>query len=164
MPDQREIDRRQQAWVEAGAVGTCLHVGCGTKPIEGTVNADPNPDRLRWCDVACDAHRLPFRDGAFDSAASSHVLEHLEDPVAALAEMARVLRRGGTMRHVVPDNRFTQHRESHRHPFATHRHEWRGPEEFRAVAEKAESAGLDCTLLESFPGFDWSFRVVFVKE
>lgn len=38
--------------------------------------------------------RLPFADGAFDFVICTHVLEHVEDPAAAIAELQRVARRG----------------------------------------------------------------------
>jgi SAM-dependent methyltransferase len=41
-------------------------------------------------DVEC----LPFADGAFDFAICSHVLEHVENPERAVAELERVARRG----------------------------------------------------------------------
>ena len=40
-----------------------------------------------------DATALPFSDGEFDLAAAIEVLEHVPDPEATLAEMARVARR-----------------------------------------------------------------------
>jgi SAM-dependent methyltransferase len=46
-------------------------------------------------DVQADLCRLPFGDGAFDLIFASHVLEHIEDDNAAIAEIARVLRSGG---------------------------------------------------------------------
>jgi SAM-dependent methyltransferase len=42
-----------------------------------------------------DAHALPFDDGTFDVVHAHQVLQHLADPVAALAEMRRVARPGG---------------------------------------------------------------------
>jgi SAM-dependent methyltransferase len=49
-----------------------------------------------------DALRLPFPDGAFDRIIASEVLEHIPDDGAAAAELARVLRPGGTMAVTVP--------------------------------------------------------------
>jgi len=43
------------------------------------------------------ADDLPFEDGAFDAAVSRLLVHHLEDPLPALAEMARVVRAGGRM-------------------------------------------------------------------
>ncbi|MFC5640891.1 class I SAM-dependent methyltransferase [Kitasatospora cinereorecta] len=38
---------------------------------------------------------LPFADGAFDAALGNFVVNHVEEPVAALAELRRVVRPGG---------------------------------------------------------------------
>ncbi len=52
--------------------------------------------------VQGDATQLPFADGAFDRIIASEVLEHIDDDGAAMAELARVLRPGGTMAVTVP--------------------------------------------------------------
>jgi SAM-dependent methyltransferase len=49
-----------------------------------------------------DATRLPFADGVFDVVITSEVLEHVQDDVAAIAEMVRVLKPGGTFAATVP--------------------------------------------------------------
>jgi len=49
-----------------------------------------------------DVLRLPFRDGAFDRAICSEVMEHVHDYGAAARELARVLRPGGTMGVTIP--------------------------------------------------------------
>ncbi|HUZ09921.1 MAG TPA: class I SAM-dependent methyltransferase [Acidimicrobiales bacterium] len=52
--------------------------------------------------VQGDALHLPFADGAFDRVIASEVLEHIPDDVAAMGELARVLRPGGSMAVTVP--------------------------------------------------------------
>ena len=48
-------------------------------------------------DVIGDIAALPFADGAFDAVLCTEVLEHVAAPIAALREMTRVLRPGGTL-------------------------------------------------------------------
>ncbi len=47
--------------------------------------------------VAGRAERLPFPDGHFDALTFTYLLRYVQDPQATLAELARVLRPGGTM-------------------------------------------------------------------
>jgi SAM-dependent methyltransferase len=44
-----------------------------------------------------DVNDLAFEDGTFDAVVGAHVLEHLDDPFARLAEMARVLKPRGPL-------------------------------------------------------------------
>jgi demethylmenaquinone methyltransferase/2-methoxy-6-polyprenyl-1,4-benzoquinol methylase len=43
------------------------------------------------------AEELPFPDGAFDALTFTYLLRYVDDPAATLAELARVIRPGGTM-------------------------------------------------------------------
>ena len=52
--------------------------------------------------VGADARRLPFADGAFDRIVAAEILEHIADDGAAVAELARLLRPGGTLAVTVP--------------------------------------------------------------
>ena len=45
--------------------------------------------------VAADLSSLPFADESFDGVTCGYVLEHLPDPQLGLAELARVMQRGG---------------------------------------------------------------------
>jgi SAM-dependent methyltransferase len=56
-----------------------------------------NVDLFPGVDVVGDAYELPYADGAVDAIHCEAVLEHLERPELAVAEMARVLRSGGEM-------------------------------------------------------------------
>jgi len=51
----------------------------------------------RVCLVAGRAERLPFTDGTFDALTFTYLLRYVADPQATLAELARVVRPGGTM-------------------------------------------------------------------
>jgi SAM-dependent methyltransferase len=52
--------------------------------------------------LSADATRLPFRSESFDAIIAAEILEHLPDDAAAMAEIARVLRPGGTFAVTVP--------------------------------------------------------------
>jgi SAM-dependent methyltransferase len=68
-------------------------------------------DRLRQSvdvDYLTDATNLYFaKDGEFDFVCSSHVLEHIANPIKALYEWKRVIGAGGIIYCGVPDKRFT---------------------------------------------------------
>ncbi|MEI7654958.1 MAG: class I SAM-dependent methyltransferase [Actinomycetota bacterium] len=59
-------------------------------------------DELSTCAIQGDALHLPFADGTFDRVICSEVLEHIPDDVAAMHELARALRPGGTMAITIP--------------------------------------------------------------
>ena len=72
----------------------------GDRPVVGTDLDDPKlraewetrrRPNLEFC--ATPVQRLPFADDEFDLAAAIEVLEHVQDPERAVAEMARVARR-----------------------------------------------------------------------
>jgi SAM-dependent methyltransferase len=86
-----------------------LDVGCGPFP-RGDVNVDlfkggwnyqsGDQVRGRYMDpskipnfIVADACHLPFKNGAFEMAYSSHTIEHLRDPEGFIAELCRVSRR-----------------------------------------------------------------------
>jgi SAM-dependent methyltransferase len=52
--------------------------------------------------TVADATRLPFPDASLDAVIAAEILEHVPDDAAALAEIARVLRPGGTLAVTVP--------------------------------------------------------------
>lgn len=52
--------------------------------------------------AVADLHRLPFQSASFDKVICNQVLEHVDDPVAVLGELARVLRQGGRLYLSVP--------------------------------------------------------------
>ena len=52
-----------------------------------------------------DACQLPFHDSSLDYVATSHVIEHVANPLLAFKEWVRVLKHGGIIYMVVPDRR-----------------------------------------------------------
>jgi SAM-dependent methyltransferase len=93
-----------------------LDVGAGTgrvleelRRLGGATGLDLDDDALRFCrrrglDAAIKANllALPFPTGTFDVAVALDVLEHIEDHVGALREIARSLRPGGRLYIFVP--------------------------------------------------------------
>jgi SAM-dependent methyltransferase len=98
-----------ELWAKA-APSSILDVGCGEGVLTAewaerlgdgrVVGIDLDDPKLRaeWEQrtrpnlefVVQDATSLPFRDGEFDLACATEVLEHVPDPEATVAEMARV--------------------------------------------------------------------------
>jgi len=67
-----------------------LDLGCGRHKLPGAIGMDRDPRSQADVLGDLDAKRLPFRDGAFDEVRLAHVVEHLQDIVAVMAEVHRV--------------------------------------------------------------------------
>jgi len=69
------------------------------------VDLTEEPKGNRNVDAAAraDLARLPFLDGVFDVAISSHVAEHLTEPEAVFAELSRVVKPGGRLLVLTPN-------------------------------------------------------------
>jgi len=61
-----------------------------------------DPSRCHAGAIRADARALPFAEGSFDRVVAAEVLEHIDEDVGVMAELARVLRPGGTMAVTVP--------------------------------------------------------------
>jgi ubiquinone/menaquinone biosynthesis C-methylase UbiE len=48
-------------------------------------------------DIVSDILKIPVNDESFDVVLCTEVLEHVPDPISALKEMTRILRKGGTL-------------------------------------------------------------------
>ena len=68
----------------------------------GMIAAGEIPEERYVGALQGDAARLPFASNSFDRVITSEVLEHIQDDVAALAELVRVLKPGGTFAATVP--------------------------------------------------------------
>lgn len=128
--EQRKPDllaREHRRGLLAGLQGQVLEVGCGDgrafelypTEVAGVVAVEPDStaravaaERAREAEVRIDvvegsAEALPVDDGAVDAVVAVWVLCSVRDPVAALAEMHRVVRPGGELRfyeHVRSEN------------------------------------------------------------
>src|SRR5687768_5084734 len=96
--------------------GRALDLGCGTglnldslSRYARPVGTDFSEEALKFCrerghQLLCkaDAAALPFQDEEFDIITALDVIEHLDDDLAALREIRRVLRPGGLVIISVP--------------------------------------------------------------
>ena len=92
--------------------GRLIDIGCGNKPYAGLlkpfVSEHIGVDHLLTLhgtaniDIFSSAYEIPVADESFDSALSTAVLEHLEEPERALRECHRVLKPGGVAVYSVP--------------------------------------------------------------
>ena len=111
--DAMEIHRCMAAWsvFPRGRVESILDAGCGdgffchwirektgARRVAGIDISEKRLERARWRYPVIDYLRgelpaLPFKEGEFEVVTCIEVLEHQEDPAAAIKELARVARR-----------------------------------------------------------------------
>jgi SAM-dependent methyltransferase len=118
--DERQVNHRAQ-WARKKAIrllyrdfhcrllescpeGSVLDIGGGTAHIKDFKPDIISADILSFpgIDVVADAHRLPFRNGAFAGLVMLDVLHHLERPIEFLEEASRVLKSGGRLAMMEP--------------------------------------------------------------
>jgi len=88
--------RLREGYFEHVFVGSGIDIGCGDDPV--------TPDCLHWDKAQGDAQTLPgLEPETFDWVYSSHCLEDLSDLEAALLRWWEVLKPGGKLLVVVPD-------------------------------------------------------------
>ena len=124
-----------------------LDVGCGTganllmlSKYGEAEGVDVSEDAIAFCrERGLDKVRLgageelPYEDGTFDLVTALDVVEHMDDDLAGLGEMQRVLRPGGRVLLFVPTFMFLWGLQDE---VSNHRRRYRLPE-LRRVLEKA---------------------------
>lgn len=97
-----------------------LELGCGKRKPAGAIGLDISRNSL--ADVQCDVTRTPWplRDDSFDRISCLHLVEHVDDVVAFMAEIHRVARHGARVVLVTPHFSSVHSWEdpTHRHHFA----------------------------------------------
>jgi SAM-dependent methyltransferase len=145
-------DSALEASIKRHARGRLIDIGCGPKPyakllapyVSEHVGLDHGGTLhpKSQVDLWGTAYEIPAPDASFDSALCTAVLEHLEEPEAALRECHRVLRSGGVAIYTVP--------------FIWHLHE--EPRDFYRFSKHGlrylfEKVGFEVLELEALSGF-----------
>lgn len=79
-----------------------LHIGCGREIKQGYINLDkvllPGVDVVHDLEV----FPYPFDDNSVEEVFCKHVLEHTQDLISVMEEIARISRLGGRIKIIVP--------------------------------------------------------------
>lgn len=136
--------------------GRLVDIGCGNKPFEPVlsdlvsehigVDHDGTLHEISRAEIVATAYSIPVADGTFDCALMTEVLEHLEEPEAALRECLRILRPDATLIVTVP--------------FIWHIHEQ--PRDFFrytnfGLSHLLDAAGFEIVRIDSLGGFWTTF-------
>lgn len=85
--------------------GLGLDVGSGDRTLNpNMITVDNWADGVDYKMEADNLHE--FKDDTFDFVYASHILEHLKDPLKAVEEWLRVVKKGGYVIIITPDKRF----------------------------------------------------------
>jgi predicted SAM-dependent methyltransferase len=93
-----------------------VHLGCGTKRLDGWIHVDAQPQPLLDHQTTIDDLHM-FQDNSIDEIYACHVLEHVgrREVIGVLKEWNRVLKVGGIVRISVPDfEAVVDHYQEHR--------------------------------------------------
>lgn len=111
------------SWVLVDGCGVGMYVRALRALTPHVVGLDIEPERVSdsyahspLVNVAAGEY-LPYPSGCFDLLLSHEVIEHVQDDTLAVAEMARVLKKGGRAVIFCPNRLY---------PFETHGHYWQG--------------------------------------
>jgi SAM-dependent methyltransferase len=117
----QRLSLKNRILVDGCGVGMYVRALREFTPI--VVGLDIEPERVAesyihspLVNVAVGEH-LPYPSGYFDLVLSHEVIEHVQDDVLSVAEMVRVLKKGGRAVIFCPNRLY---------PFETHGHYWRG--------------------------------------
>ena len=96
-----------EAGIEFGSAGVKAPWCLDTDGLMGEISPYNSSARVPGKMKIDASQPLPFGDGTFNLAISSHVFEHLHgDPVGILREWLRVVKPGGAVGMIIPDNDY----------------------------------------------------------
>lgn len=147
---------------EAAVDVDVVNLGCGEDYREGELNVDAVPDCHPDVVVDLGSTPWPFPNDSFTYVRAYHVFEHLDEPVAALEESARILKPGGTLEARVPIGLDARADPDHKTEWT-----WRAPEFYVGGRHWHDDVALSIAsrnveLWSHLPGpfGDWYERVV----
>lgn len=115
------------SWVLVDGCGVGMYVRALRQFTPYVIGLDIEPERVSdsyahspLVNVAAGEY-LPYPSGCFDLVLSHEVVEHVQNDALAVAEMARVLKKGGRAVIFCPNRLY---------PFETHGHYWQGKYHF----------------------------------
>jgi len=90
----------------------CLNVDYTNEHTVFSKGSEILCNEIMKVDIIANGDELPFKDETFDYVISSHVIEHFFDPVKAIKEWMRVIKKGGYVFIIAPtkDGLETEHR------------------------------------------------------
>jgi SAM-dependent methyltransferase len=135
--------------------GIGLYIGCGKWPLDGAVGIDINPFNAHE-DAKCgNALKLKVADSSQDYIFSSHCLEHVENPIAALEHWKSKIKAGGILFLYLPHPNMEYWLPQN---CRKHLHSWQPSDMARIVSDLGfiNVIHSDCDLA-------WSFCVVGIK-
>ena len=96
-----------------------INLGCGDKKLPEEIGVDIIDGPMVDVVTNLNQYPLPFEDNSIDIVRSSHCFEHLEDLVALMEDIHRLLKPGGILEFTVPHvSNIDYFRDpTHKHPF-----------------------------------------------
>jgi SAM-dependent methyltransferase len=159
--------------LDVGCLGFAVHalgarVGRGDLRHAGVDYSEPDavPSGFDYRPANLNKQTLPFPDDYFDLVVASHVIEHLDDPVAFFGDCARVCRPGGKIYVACPSERALwlpgfpfQHDKFYSLSFFDDPTHARRPFSAQSLYRLARYWG--CEVVEADYQYEWKYRLAF---
>ena len=129
--DDNLVGQQQRAWIiyncikefeqSRGVVG--LEIGCGQAHSPFVLATDKSYTKFNeeygggeyHPQLQCRGEKLPFTDESFPFLIACHCLEHMDNTLETLKEWIRVLKKGGHLYIIMPDEKYPHYPEDKTH-------------------------------------------------